>query len=116
MKALLTRIWDALKAAPWLLLALASAWALARAARSADGKAAAARREAESEMARMGSRKEVDAYVRDQHGAVGQAKTHAAAANLARSQADTVIASIESAGHRSVADLARRWNREPDRQ
>lgn len=112
MKAWILRAWSTLKAAPWLLLAVAGALALLRSARSHEQRSRALERRSDMELYQITDAERRAAYIEDQRSAVNRAVEHYWSAVDARKRADKAAEEIESAGHPSVADIIRRWNRE----
>lgn len=109
--AWLTRAWAVLKAAPLILLALASAVMAISAARRARSKAEQAARIDTTDIA-MPDAAEQAQRVQSQIDIARRVNTHVQTATRARRQADAAAAKLESAGQPSMAELVREWNRE----
>jgi membrane protein implicated in regulation of membrane protease activity len=112
VSAWLARVGRWLKSVPWLLLAVAGALALLRSARRHEQQSHALERRSDVDLQQLGSAEQRAAYIEDQKSAVNRAVEHYWAAVEARQRANKAAKAIESAGHPSVAELVRRWNRE----
>ncbi len=100
-----------LRARLWILGLLALAVLVILQGRHARSRAEAAARQSDLPQKVPGTYADLERQIRRQHQAMDRLDQQAGIAKAARAQAAVIVQKLEAAGHPSVAETIRRWNR-----